>query len=44
MVHAKKGSNFTSKVIAIVFWKALCDAIHRDPSRSLAIRCDLLKK
>ena len=34
MVHAKKGSNFTSKVIAIVFWKALRVAIRRDPSRS----------
>ena len=33
MVHAKKGSNFTSKVIAIVFWNALCDAIGRDFSK-----------
>ena len=37
MVHAKKSYNFTSKVIAIVFWEALCDAIRRDLPRFAAI-------
>ena len=35
MVHAKKSSNFTSNVIAIVFWNALCDAIGRDFSKKV---------
>ena len=33
IVHAKKSYNITSKMIAIVFWMALCDAIRRDFSK-----------
>ena len=31
----KKSLNFTSKVIAIVFWTGLCDAITRDFSKNV---------
>ena len=36
MVHAKNSLNFTFKVIAIIFWNALCDATGCDFSKKLS--------